>query len=275
MHKMQNLLKKGRANLSRSKSELGEQNRKILQHLSRHRSGLGEHNRRLLASFRLKAKFRFLIKQTLLHFLWFVYLLLNKTLWSSRDPRWAELSRIVLVKSDKTKKVLNYQILASAFVPARTRSRSQITLRQSHWTHSPPASRAWTSLTPSWRTLPGENSDHVILTDLWRTPATISAMKFRGQRREFVMKVQKICQRLVRLYCHPVTGANQHCQRASVMRYSMNLRKRQHSTNLQTGALTMKTNLKSYIRISNRQKKERGTQGSVGQLCLSLTRDWI
>ena len=68
MQKMQNLLKKGRANLSRSKSELGEQNRKIIQHLSRQRSELGEQNKRLLASFRQKAgplsKFIFLAKQT-------------------------------------------------------------------------------------------------------------------------------------------------------------------------------------------------------------------
>ena len=55
VQKMQNLLKKGRANLSRSKSELGEQNRKIIEQISRHRSELGQQNRRLLASFRLKA----------------------------------------------------------------------------------------------------------------------------------------------------------------------------------------------------------------------------
>ena len=55
VQKMQNLLKKGRANLSRSKSELGEHNRRIIQQISRHRSELGQQNRRLLASFRLKA----------------------------------------------------------------------------------------------------------------------------------------------------------------------------------------------------------------------------
>ena len=54
VQKMQNLLKKGRANLSRSKSELSDQNRKMLQQLTRHRSELGQHNRRLLASFRIK-----------------------------------------------------------------------------------------------------------------------------------------------------------------------------------------------------------------------------
>ena len=51
---MQNLLKKGRANLSRSKSELGDHNRKILQQLSRQRTEIGEQNKRLLASFRIK-----------------------------------------------------------------------------------------------------------------------------------------------------------------------------------------------------------------------------
>ena len=56
VQKMQNLLKKGRANLSRSKSELGEQNRRIIEQISRHRSELGQQNRRLLASFRLKAR---------------------------------------------------------------------------------------------------------------------------------------------------------------------------------------------------------------------------
>ena len=54
VQKMQNLLKKGKANLSRSKSELGDHNRKILQQLSRQRTEIGEQNKRLLASFRIK-----------------------------------------------------------------------------------------------------------------------------------------------------------------------------------------------------------------------------
>jgi len=54
VQRMQNLLKKGRANLSRSKSELGEHNKKILQHLNKGKSGLTEHNKKLLANIRLK-----------------------------------------------------------------------------------------------------------------------------------------------------------------------------------------------------------------------------
>ena len=54
VQRMQNLLKKGRANLSRSKSELGEHNRKILQQLNKGKSGLSEHNKKLLANIRLK-----------------------------------------------------------------------------------------------------------------------------------------------------------------------------------------------------------------------------
>lgn len=54
MQRVQNLLKKGRENLNRSRSELGDHNRKILQQLTRHRSDFGEQNKRLLASFRMK-----------------------------------------------------------------------------------------------------------------------------------------------------------------------------------------------------------------------------
>ena len=54
VQKVQNFLKKGRANLNRSKSELGDHNKKILQQITRHRSELGEQNRRLFASFRMK-----------------------------------------------------------------------------------------------------------------------------------------------------------------------------------------------------------------------------
>merc|ERR1712106_129304 len=54
VQRMQNLLKKGRANLSRSKSELGEHNRKILQQLNKGKSGLSGHNKKLLANIRQK-----------------------------------------------------------------------------------------------------------------------------------------------------------------------------------------------------------------------------
>ena len=54
MQRVQNLLRKGRENLNRSRSELGDHNRKILQQLTRHRSDFEEQNKRLLASFRIK-----------------------------------------------------------------------------------------------------------------------------------------------------------------------------------------------------------------------------
>ena len=54
VQRMQNLLKKGRANLSRSKSELGEHNRKILQQLNRGKSGLSGQNKKLMANIRQK-----------------------------------------------------------------------------------------------------------------------------------------------------------------------------------------------------------------------------
>ena len=54
VQRMQNLLKKGKANLSRSKSELGEHNRKILQQLNKGRSGFSGHNKKLLANIKQK-----------------------------------------------------------------------------------------------------------------------------------------------------------------------------------------------------------------------------
>ena len=54
VQRMQDLLRKGKANLSRSKSELGEHNRKILQQINRGRSGLSEQNKKLLANIKLK-----------------------------------------------------------------------------------------------------------------------------------------------------------------------------------------------------------------------------
>ena len=47
MQRVQNLLKRGRANLNRSRSELGDHNRKILQQLTRHRSDFGEQNKKI------------------------------------------------------------------------------------------------------------------------------------------------------------------------------------------------------------------------------------
>ena len=53
--KMQNLLKKGRAGLNRSRSELGDHNKRILRQITRHRpEELREQNPGLLASFRIK-----------------------------------------------------------------------------------------------------------------------------------------------------------------------------------------------------------------------------
>lgn len=48
--KVHRMLEKGRANLSRSKSELGEQHKRMVSHLSRGRAEITEQNRKLLAS---------------------------------------------------------------------------------------------------------------------------------------------------------------------------------------------------------------------------------
>ncbi len=56
--RVQRILEKGRVNLSRSKSELGEQHKKMVSQLSRGRAEITEQNRRLLASIRSK-KFGF------------------------------------------------------------------------------------------------------------------------------------------------------------------------------------------------------------------------
>ena len=48
--KTQRILEKGRANLQRSKSELGEQHRRMISHLSRSRNELRAQNRRVIAS---------------------------------------------------------------------------------------------------------------------------------------------------------------------------------------------------------------------------------
>ena len=48
--RVQRILEKGKANLSRSKSELGEQHRKVLSQLTKGKSGITEQNKRLLAN---------------------------------------------------------------------------------------------------------------------------------------------------------------------------------------------------------------------------------
>ena len=48
--KVQRILEKGKVNLSRSKSELGEQHKKIVSHLSRGRSELSEQNKKIMAT---------------------------------------------------------------------------------------------------------------------------------------------------------------------------------------------------------------------------------
>ncbi len=48
--KVQKILEKGRVNLIRSKSELGEQHKKMISHLNRSRNELGAQNRKLMAS---------------------------------------------------------------------------------------------------------------------------------------------------------------------------------------------------------------------------------
>ena len=48
--KVQSILEKGKANLSRSKSELGEQHRKVLSQLNKGKSGITEQNKRFLAN---------------------------------------------------------------------------------------------------------------------------------------------------------------------------------------------------------------------------------
>ena len=47
---MQKILEKGKVNLSRSKSELGEQHKKMISHLTKGRSEISEQNRKLMAS---------------------------------------------------------------------------------------------------------------------------------------------------------------------------------------------------------------------------------
>ena len=48
--RVQKIFEKGKANLSRSKSELGEQHRKVLSQINKGKSGITEQNRRLLAN---------------------------------------------------------------------------------------------------------------------------------------------------------------------------------------------------------------------------------
>ena len=49
--RVQKIIEKGKANLSRSKSEISEHNRRILNHLSKGKSEISENNKRLLANF--------------------------------------------------------------------------------------------------------------------------------------------------------------------------------------------------------------------------------
>ena len=61
-NKMQKLLEKGKVNLSRSKSELGEQHKRMISHLSRGKTEISEQNKRILAN--LSHKGRRLISST-------------------------------------------------------------------------------------------------------------------------------------------------------------------------------------------------------------------
>ena len=83
-NKMQKLLEKGKVNLSRSKSELGEQHKRMISHLSRGKNEISEQNKRILAS--LSHKGRRLISSTSSR-------PKSNTSWPSKDARTELLSQ--------------------------------------------------------------------------------------------------------------------------------------------------------------------------------------
>ena len=162
------------------------------------------------------------------------------------------------------------QILALVFPPPETPrwirflepSVIEINLSHKLGTPSLPVCRILTFWTQSLLTLQLENCAPVIYPEVWMSLVTVTISTLKGS--DPVMKAWNICQILV----------SQHCQTASVMRYSMNSKKQPHSTNTQTGARTTITNLRTFIKIFEIRK--RGTQGSVlllqefDNFCISL-----